>query len=466
MSTDKSFARTWVTMLGKYAPWENEFSTQQLWLLAYSHHAIYFQWLCDRMGQYEPNKGILLSLECWCLEGYFPLNFEIAHVQVLCLFQKEQNAKSLTYGIPLLDMPQWRSLKLSSINNPGAPNIPNSPQRTGACCNRIHQSQSYPSLQLEVHRRSLPSQFQDPAGVYPLARTPWVFLAHPKKWRFRPSTDFNGTFPTQEPKKSDKKQPCGRKWGICLTSSWFMCDSLSYWRENRSQHRKIPRFSFCDSWYWGLFDYRDSSNDCGNESKGKVAALEKDHHVKQNFARHGLSLPLGTLFRQRWFCLVHTYHIYVYYIYTIDCQQETPGSGMAGMAVKSIDFYFKKNQIAVLCTKSYHHHIPRIKVVAVGIGTALTHGTQFLFNNWSPGKTMDFLMFLMSLKRRSFFWVELFFGNKTDKHKYKYLRYLRFRNEINVLYKSWCVCTSLAEAETSYQKWDAQSTAKDKSAHR
>lgn len=151
---------------------------------------------------------------------------------------------------------------------------PNSPQpRTGACWNES----TIPVLPIPSGGGA--STITSVSGPRPC----WSLSTGKDSLGFFSTSQKNGGFALQQistalfqprNKKADKKQPCGRKMMYLFDFSWFMCDSLSYWRENRSHHRKIPRFSFCDSWYWGLFDYRDSSNDCGNECKAKVATLE------------------------------------------------------------------------------------------------------------------------------------------------------------------------------------------------
>lgn len=228
------------------------------------------------LGTIRTKKSILLSLECWCLEDYFLLNFKIACVQVLCLFQKEQNAKSLTryssswYASTTFSetvfhqQPRGSKQKIRTAHSHAQElaeiesTIPVLPIPSGGGASTITSvSGPRPCWSLSTGKDSLGFSTSQKNGGFALQQISTAL--------FQPRN-----------KKADKKQPCGRKmmYRICLTFSWFMCDSLSYWRENRSQHRKIPRFSFCDSWYWGLFDYRDSSNDCGNECKAKVATLE------------------------------------------------------------------------------------------------------------------------------------------------------------------------------------------------
>jgi len=80
--------------------------------------------------------------------------------------------------------------------------------------------------------------------------------------------------------------------------------------------------------------------------------------VKPNFARHGISLLLGTLILLGAFV------------------SKKLQEGIRNRYGSEIDVYLKKKQKAVFVHCVATNHMPSIKVVPLGIGTALTHGHQ------------------------------------------------------------------------------------------
>lgn len=148
------------------------------------------------------------------------------HVFRCCVCFRKSKMQSHWQGIPLLDMPQRHSLKLSSINNPGAPNK-KSEQPTAtyrSLLKRIHN----PSPTHPLRWRCINDHFRLGSKTL-LESIDWQGLLG-----FFSTSQKNGGFALQQistalfqprNKKADKKQPCGRKmmylFDFFLIYVWF-----------------------------------------------------------------------------------------------------------------------------------------------------------------------------------------------------------------------------------------------------